>query len=667
MSSILVLSSRMQGLQLEDTLEITSPEWTPTAVYETDTTQNGTYNSEPAYEGSGYWIFKSDKYWCKSTAKTNNYWEADVVSLQLGGHGGNLGDGTVFDIVTTDGTHNYCDSIHFNQTASFDDIDCDECYILPYLIIDSTTNTLEFNTFGDIASSLTVFVGRDCKIAFPSTGNQIKSEYGFLIGGNTTNYSVSMNYADNDFASGTRLGVAGNCQTLNAIGQANSVCQLQADYITPSSGTSVNADEVVYDNNYVRTGVEHGISSFMSTAEGLFPASPNTGDLYYEEGRRALLVYGGDQWLVPTEAFPKYGSGDWDSFKLAWGKVLPRYASVQFAEPKISELSGTYGSASSIRWQCHLTLSDGKVLSLPLNETEALLIDPDDDSVSTINFSGNQTVRAAALYEDCVYAYSETASEIIKFDPSDNSVVQCTSNMSGTYYGGILFNAHIYFTQETPTHVIKFDPNDNSTETINYSGNTFSPNTTVNMCLAADNCMYILPYRTNDFIIKFDPSDESFEEIDIDLSSVNTADKHWGGFLNGPDGVMYITPTTSGHEGAYYNPFTGEWGELTGNTAPTNDGYVMGVSHPSGKLLYGPGGDNDAIFIIDPNTKVGETIVKPAGLTAAQRQIQLAGNGHIYGIPAWHGNTDPLTIWKIELGEPMPLDYNFSTSIYIDA
>jgi len=215
--------------------------------------------------------------------------------------------------------------------------------------------------------------------------------------------------------------------------------------------------------------------------------------------------------------------------------------------------------------------------------------------------------------------------------------------------------------------VVSFNPSNNALTYHENSGNTFT--NTNNLTLGPDNCFYALPYRFSDFILKFDPSDNSFTEIAIDLS-INADDKRWDFFTVGPDGVMHIPPTVAGTSscGCWYNPFTGEWGNLTGYTTNVGDAFFAGTPHPSGSIVFGPSNDKNTVVVVNTDTKTTSNYDKTASMEAAQKAIQLAANGNIYGFPRWTSNSEVnQKIWKIELGEEMPLDTHFTTSIYIDA
>lgn len=652
MSRILTITDTgLEGLQPTDTFQLGPHSVTATAVYETDTTQNGTYNSEPAYEGNGYWIFKSGNYWCKNDTKTNNYWDCEVVALTTGGYGFENDTINLVALPISDGTTNYFGDLVINQSASFN------CVAATHLLgchFSISTDDIAFNAIGNNLSYSWCL--EELKLPAYEANVQAKTTLGLIVGDNDVALGQSVNRIACGASSGYYNYIEGNCQALSSV---NSDTKVDVDTINSCDTNSVTIVYNEYHTDYVRTRMESGTS---------FPASPAEGELFYRTDHRNMYLYDGSTWMVPTEGFPKYSENNWSAFKQAWGRIIPRWKGTLFKTPKLTELSGNYGSYNGVRWQCALTLDDGDIIVMPRNETNVLRIHSANDTVnSSVNISGNQNIYAAAYYSGNIYGYSVTAAQIVKFNPSDNSIVRCTSNLSGYYYGGVLYNDCIYFVEAYVARVIKFDPSDNSVATINYGGNSYSPNYTANMCLAADNCMYILPYRTDDFIIKFDPETETFEEIEIALSSVNTADKRWYGFMNGPDGCMYITPATNGKYGTVYNPFTGEWSELSGNTIPGYDAYIMGAVHPSGKIVFGPGGDNDAIFIVDTETKTGTILNKTASMNTAQRQLQVAGNGNIYGFPAWHNTTNAYTIWKIQLGEPMDLDPHFATSIYMDS
>jgi len=658
MSTLLTPNAGFEGLQPTETIELTTPTWAPDAVYESGTTANGTYNGETAYEGSGYWIFKSGNYWCKNATKTNNYWEADIIALDIGQYGFEASSIEFTALATTKDTTNYFGNLIVNQSGVFETIGAQSLLGSHFSIdVDSA-----FNAIGSLDYSWNI---QGFKVPNYEANTQAKTTWGLIVGDAGNTLADSVNFPACNVSTGYYNFVEGNCQALEAIGQDDYSSQLEADTINSSSGTSVNADEVVYDEDYVRTSANSGTS---------FPGAPSEGDLFYRTDMRCLYVYDGDTWLVPTEGFPEYSQNNWDAVKEAWGRILPRWQSVSLTEPRITALDGNYGDyvfdsggnvSAGSRWTCVHPLINGDLIALPDREENALLIDPSTDNVTTINFTGNNRAISSALYGDYIY-YCDSSGNIKRFNTTDNTIVSCSVNLAASYYSGILYDEKIYFVESANAgSVVAFDPTDNSTTT--YTNDHPFSNITRNGVLGPDNKIYILPYRTDDFIVSFDPSDGSFESIDIDLT-INTDDKRWSDAILGPDGFLYIPPndTDTSECGAYYNPMTGEWGMLSGFSTSVGSAFYNGTTHPTGKIVWGPGNDLDSILILDTETK---TTSEYNFTTDWQGQhiIQLAGNGHLYCFPRYDSSSNSnKKILKIELGESMPLDSQFPPSIYFD-
>ena len=241
------------------------------------------------------------------------------------------------------------------------------------------------------------------------------------------------------------------------------------------------------------------------------------------------------------------GTAKWSSGVLANNNCIyavPFNATTILKINTITDEITTFGSlAGTIKWIGSVLAPNGYIYAVPYNATTILKIDPNTDTYEEIgSLAGTSKWQGCVLAPNgCIYGIPKDVTTILKIDTNTDTVSTFGSiSGSGKCIGGTLSpdGRYIYGTQFDLAGVLKIDTKTDTTSTISQS---FSNNGWIGSVLAANGCIYAVPYESNN-ILKIDPTTDTITRFG-NLSALSNNAKFVGAVFS--NNAIYGIPSGS--------------------------------------------------------------------------------------------------------------------------
>lgn len=427
---------------------------------------------------------------------------------------------------------------------------------------------------------------------------------------------------------------------LNASGSTLYGSNTNATYISPIRYTQDFVSNVI---SYV-TAQKEVIDSGRITINGSSGTVSITGNLVVS-GNTFININAN---VIPNDSNVKYvyvGTGGNNIEKIDPSKLItgPLTLSVtgidMFPENNLSTITTTsnnYGGG--------VLAPNGKIYYIPLNASNVGVMDPSDNSFTTI-LSSETALSSSLKYNGGIlapngkiYCIPFNASNVGVIDPRTDSFTTISGPNLATqkYVGGVLApNGNVYCIPFNASNVGVINTNNDSFTTILSAETTLSSaNKYAGGVLAPTGNVYCVPYNSSNVGI-IDPINHTFTTILSSESALSSTDKYAGGVL-APNGKIYCVPFNSSNVGVI-DPFNGSLTIISISDAG-NEKYYGGALAPNGKIYCVPYNASN-VGVVDPITNTFDVIT---GLTSSLNKYVggvVAPNGKIYCVPFDQTNT----------------------------
>jgi streptogramin lyase len=286
--------------------------------------------------------------------------------------------------------------------------------------------------------------------------------------------------------------------------------------------------------------------------------------------------------------------------------------------------------------------SNGKIYFVPRNASNVGVIDPINDTYTTIadgqvSSDGNKYYGGVIAPNGKIYCVPRDASNVGVIDPFMDTFTTISGPSTDTskYFGGVLGpNGKIYcvpfnasnvgvIDTVTDTFTILLGP---STDNGKYYGGALAP----------DGKIYCVPYTASNVGV-IDPSTDSFTTI-ASAQVTSDSSKYSSGVL-APNGKIYCVPRDASNVGVI-DPFNSSFTTIA-SAQVTSDArkYDGGTLAPNGKIYCVPHNASN-VGVIDP---VDDTFTIVADTSFAIYDYKYSGgvlapNGKIYCVPDFASN-----------------------------
>ena len=427
---------------------------------------------------------------------------------------------------------------------------------------------------------------------------------------------------------------------LNASGSTLYGSNTNATYISPIRYTQDFVSNVI---SYV-TAQKEVIDSGIITINGSSGTVSITGNLVVS-GNTFININAN---VIPNDSNVKYvyvGTGGNNIEKIDPSKLItgPLTLSVtgidMFPENNLSTITTTsnnYGGG--------VLAPNGKIYYIPLNASNVGVMDPSDNSFTTI-LSSETALSSSLKYNGGIlapngkiYCIPFNASNVGVIDPRTDSFTTISGPNLATqkYVGGVLApNGNVYCIPFNASNVGVINTNNDSFTTILSAETALSSaNKYAGGVLAPTGNVYCVPYNSSNVGI-IDPINHTFTTILSSESALSSTDKYAGGVL-APNGKIYCVPFNSSNVGVI-DPFNGSLTIISISDAG-NEKYYGGALAPNGKIYCVPYNASN-VGVVDPITNTFDVIT---GLTSSLNKYVggvVAPNGKIYCVPFDQTNT----------------------------
>lgn len=225
--------------------------------------------------------------------------------------------------------------------------------------------------------------------------------------------------------------------------------------------------------------------------------------------------------------------------------LIPNQFATVFKIDTTADTVTSLGSAGG-RWSGGVLAPNGKIYCPPYYTTTSILeIDPSTDTFTTFGSvtqpaGGNGWFGAVLANNGLIYCIPNNSADVLIIDPDDQSVSTFSTAYTGTdkWVGGVLGpNGKIYCAPHDATTVLVIDPSDNTTSTIDVSTIYVGNNKWAGAVLAPNGSIYMIPYISTK-VLKIDPSNDTASSF----GSHSGGGNNFTGCL-GPNGKIYSPPS----------------------------------------------------------------------------------------------------------------------------
>jgi hypothetical protein len=293
------------------------------------------------------------------------------------------------------------------------------------------------------------------------------------------------------------------------------------------------------------------------------------------------------------------------------------------------------GGAGLLKWRGGVLATNGKIYGIPGQDTQILVIDPTNDTVSYIDtmIAGTNKWTGGVLAPNGkIYATPDNDDRILKIDPDLNTFSFINSGFTGSgkwqSSGVVAPNGKIYFLPSNQSNILVLDPTTDTLTTI--PGLGLSPQKWRSTTLIRNGKIYALPNADTNLLV-LDPTTNTFTLIPGPIPG--PSNKYIGAII-APNEKIYGVPTIETRVMIVDTiPATPTF-DITSITGLTVlDKFNGGVLAPNGKVFMIPATNSPAMLVVDSKDNSWDLTSLVGFSPNTSRGAVLAPNGKIYTIP----------------------------------